>query len=94
MVIFLETAELRAKSKQETQMKFWKENIGQIITSNGFPLFAHAGKVSNEQMESTTNSLYDEYDLQRNKLEALKADQSDEAYLKVIENKIKHRPKH
>ena len=35
VVIFLETAELRAKSKQETRMAFWKENVDQIITSNG-----------------------------------------------------------
>jgi hypothetical protein len=37
VVIFLETAELRAKSKQETPMAFWKQNVDQIITSNGFP---------------------------------------------------------
>ena len=40
VVIFLETAELRAKSCQETRMSFWKENVDQIITSNGFPLLA------------------------------------------------------
>ena len=52
VVIFLETAELRAKSKQETRMAFWKQNVDQIITSNGFPLLAHAGSISHEQMES------------------------------------------
>ena len=36
VVIFLETAELRAKGKQETRMAFWKQNVDQIITSNGF----------------------------------------------------------
>lgn len=43
VVIFLETAELRAKSKQETRMAFWKQNVDQIITSNGFPLLTQAG---------------------------------------------------
>ena len=42
VVIFLETAELRAKSKQETRMAFWKQNVDQIIPSNGFPLLTHA----------------------------------------------------
>jgi hypothetical protein len=42
VVIFLETAELRAKSKQETPMAFWKQNVDQIITSNGFPLLSNA----------------------------------------------------
>ena len=36
VVIFLETGELRAKGKQETRMAFWKQNVDQIITSNGF----------------------------------------------------------
>ncbi|MEI8294573.1 MAG: virulence RhuM family protein [bacterium] len=45
VVIFLETAELRAKSKLETRMAFWKTNVDQIITSNGFPLLQHAGSI-------------------------------------------------
>ena len=51
VVIFLETAELRAKGKQETRMAFWKQNVDQIITLNGFPLLTHAGSISHEQME-------------------------------------------
>jgi hypothetical protein len=31
VVIFLETAELRAKGKHETRMAFWKQNVDQII---------------------------------------------------------------
>lgn len=45
VVIFLETAELRAKTRTETRMGFWRENVDQIITSNGFPLLDHAGKI-------------------------------------------------
>ncbi|MFW6253912.1 MAG: virulence RhuM family protein, partial [Chitinivibrionales bacterium] len=33
VVIFLETAELRAKNRQETRMSFWKQNVDEIITS-------------------------------------------------------------
>lgn len=43
--------EVRAKRKQETRMAFWKQNVDQIITSNGFPLLAHAGSISHERME-------------------------------------------
>jgi hypothetical protein len=93
VVIFLETAELRAKSKQETRMAFWKQNVDQIITSNGFPLLAHAGSISHEQMESKTNTLYLDYDQRRKKQEALEADQHDETDLKALETKIKRRPK-
>ena len=93
VVIFLETAELRAKSKQETRMSFWKGNVDQIITSNGFPLLTHAGSISHEQMESKTNALYLDYDQRRKTQEALEADQQDEAELKALETKIKRRPK-
>lgn len=93
VVIFLETAELRAKSKQETRMSFWKENVDQLITSNGFPLLAHAGSISHEQMEIKTTALYLDYDQRRKTQEAQMADQDDEADLKALETKIKRRPK-
>lgn len=92
-VIFLETAELRAKSKQETRMAFWKENVDQIITSNGYPLLTHAGSISHERMEERTGELYLEFDQNRRKQEALQADQQDEADLKSLEAKLKRRPK-
>ena len=93
VVIFLETAELRAKSKQQTRMSFWKGNVDQIITSNGFPLLAHAGSISHEHMDSKTNALYLDYDQRRKTQEALAADQQDEIELKALENQIKRRPK-
>ena len=93
VVIFLETAELRAKQKQETRMAFWKGNVDQIITSNGFPLLTHAGSISHEQMEERTGELYLQFDQDRQKREAAEADQQDEADLKALESKIKRRPK-
>lgn len=93
VVIFLETAELRAKAKQETRMAFWKQSVDQIISSNGFPLLTHAGAISHEQMEAHTAELYLEFDQQRQTREAQEADQQDEAELKALENRIKGRPK-
>lgn len=93
VVIFLETAELRAKGKQETRMAFWKQNVDQIITSNGFPLLIHAGTISHEQMEARTGELYLKFDQDRKRQEAIAADQQDEAELTALETKIKRRPK-
>ena len=93
VVIFLETAELRAKSRQETRMSFWKANVDQIITSNGFPLLAHAGSISHEQMETKTSALYLDYDQRRKQQEALAADEQDEAELKALESQLKKRKK-
>ena len=65
VVIFLETAELRAKNRTETHMGFWKENVDQIITSNGFPLLTYAGSISHEEMKQKTNELYLDFDHNR-----------------------------
>ena len=92
VVIFLETAELRAKSKQETRMAFWKQNVDQIITSNGFPLLSNAGSISHQQMETRTAELYQQFDQQRRQQDALQADQQDEADLQALESKLKRRP--
>ena len=93
VVIFLETAELRAKGKQETRMAFWKQNVDQIITSNGFPLLTHAGSISHDQMEARTGELYQQFDQGRKRAEALEADRQDEADLKALEATLKKRAK-
>ena len=74
-------------------MAFWKENVDQIISSNGFPLLTHAGSISNEQMETRTGELYLKFYQERKKQEAIEADQQDEADLKDLETKVKRRSK-
>ena len=91
VVIFLETAELRAKRQTITHMAFWRENVGQIIAANGFPLLAGAGSVSHARMEEQIAPLFLDYDQRRKALEAQAADEQDEAELKALENRIKHR---
>ncbi len=91
VVIFLETAELRAKRHTITSMAFWRENVGQIITANGFPLLEGAGSVSHARMEQQITPLFLDYDQRRKAAEARAADEQDEAELKALENKIKHR---
>lgn len=91
VVIFLETAELRAKSRQETPMAFWQARVGDIITSNGFPLLTDAGSISQKQMERLTSNRYAEFDQRRKTQEAISADKADEAELKALEDKLKHR---
>lgn len=93
VVIFLETAELRTKRREEIRMSFWRQNVDQIIASNGFPVLTHAGKVSHAQMERSTSALYDDYDQRRGQEEARQADEQDDAELKALENALKKRAK-
>lgn len=91
VVIFLETAELRARRQTLTPMAFWRENVGQIIVANGFPLLSGAGSVSHERMERKVGALFLDFDQRRKTREAQAADAQDEAELKALENRIKHR---
>ena len=93
VVIFLETAELRAKRQTITSMGFWRENVGQIIVSNGFPLLSGAGAVSHARMEQTLEPIYLDFDQRRKAEEARAADAQDEADLKALESTLKNRPK-
>lgn len=93
VTIFLETAELRAKNRQDIPMRFWRENVGQIITSNGFPLLANAGTVSHEQMEAQAGERWLAFDEARKQQEARAADAADEAELTALESRIKKRRK-
>ncbi|MBF9171248.1 virulence RhuM family protein [Xanthomonas campestris pv. campestris] len=93
VAIFLETAELRTKNRQEIPMRFWRENVSQIISSNDFPLLANAGSVSHARMETEANARYFAFDEQRKQQEALAADAADTTELAAIENKIKRRLK-
>ena len=93
VVIFLETAELRAKRQTITSMHFWRENVGQIVVSNGFPLLSGAGSVSHARMEQKLEPLYLDFDQRRKTAESLAADAQDEADLDALESTIKKRPK-
>ena len=93
VVIFLETAELRTKNRAPIQMSFWRQNVDQILTTNGFPVLANAGSVSHEHMERTTTERYAAFDGRRKQLEARQADAQDAADLNALERTITHRRK-
>jgi hypothetical protein len=93
VVIFLETAELRTKSRQEIRMAFWQQNVEQILSSNGFTVLTHAGKVSHAHMEQQIKPMFIDFDQSRKLQEAIQADSQDEAELKALENSLKNRSK-
>lgn len=93
VVIFLETAELRTKNRQEIRMVFWQQNVEQIISSNGFTLLTHAGKVSHARMEQQIEPLFLDFDQRRKVTEARAADEQDAVDLKSLEDAVKSRQK-
>jgi len=91
VVVFLETAELRAKNRQDITMDFWRENIDRIIEFNDKKLLRGHGNVSLIQMEKMVEKVYSTFDEKRKKQEAIEADSQDFEELKKIEERVKIR---
>jgi len=88
VVIFLESAELRAKNRMDITMKYWHENVNKILEFQDKNVLQNAGSISNKQMEDKIREIYTEFDKRRKKYEALQADRADLEELKILEGKV------
>ncbi|WP_208025584.1 virulence RhuM family protein [Niastella caeni] len=77
VVIFLETAEFRAKNRNSLTMGFWKENVDKILEFNERQVLHHAGSISNAQMEEKVQEIYETFDKKRKAYEVKQADLQD-----------------
>lgn len=93
VVVFLETAELRAKNRTDISIKFWRENVDAIIQFNDKQLLSHRGRISNSEMEKKVKEIYAVFDKKRKKQAALQADKEDLRELEQLQEKLKHRKK-
>jgi hypothetical protein len=94
VVIFLESAELRAKNRMDITMKFWHENVDRMLEFQDKNILRNIGSISNQQMEEKVREIYAIFDARRKEYEAREADNSDLLELKELEEKIKtHDPK-
>jgi len=91
VTVFLETAELRAKSREDVTMAFWKENIDRIIEFNDKKLLTDNGSVSKSEMERIVDEVYENFNARRKIEEAKQADKDDLDDLKRLEDDIKDR---
>ena len=91
VVIFLEMAEFRAKSRKDLTMSYWKENVDKILLANDQPLLLGKGSVGNEQMEAYAHAVYDDFHARRKAQDALDADAEDMQELFELEQELKRR---
>ena len=89
VTVFLETAELRAKNRQDITMNFWRENIDKIIELNDKTVLKTAGKISHAQMENRIDTMYEKFETKRKAAEAKEADDKEMEELKKLETQIK-----
>ena len=90
VVIFLETAELRAKQRRDLTMSFWKENVDRILEFNDKQVLIGKGSISNAEMKRKVREIYSEFDDRRKAYEADLADKQD---VQEIEDIIKKQNK-
>jgi len=89
VVIFLETAELRAKNRIDITMDFWRENVDKILELNDKKVLTGKGSVSNALMEKQVEKVYETFNSMRITFEAQMADESEMEELKKLEKEIK-----
>lgn len=89
VVIFLETAELRAKNRMDITMNFWRKNIDGILEFNDKKVLKNKGSISKAMMEKKVKEIYTSFDTKRKAYEVEQADKKDLEELKALEAKIK-----
>ncbi len=93
VVIFLDTAEFRAKRRQSTTITFWRENVDMILSSNGLELLDCKGGISAIQAEEFANAEYEKFKIWRRKMALQESDFDDEQTLKEAQKEISTRKK-
>lgn len=91
VVIFLESAELRAKNRMDITIDFWRENVDRILDFQDKKILTNAGSISKAEMEKRVNKIYSQFDQRRKEYEALQADNEDLEELKKLEQEIKNK---
>jgi hypothetical protein len=91
VTVFLETAELRAKNRQDITMDFWRDNVDRIIAFNDKTVLSHKGGISHAQMENRVESVYGEFDAQRKTRAAAQADAEDLNELEQLNARLQAR---
>lgn len=89
VVVFLESAELRAKNRQDITMDFWQENVDKIIEFNDKKLLKDRGSVSKSQMEKIAGQVYEDFNNKRKIADAQQADLEDLKQIEMLEKQIK-----
>ena len=89
VVIFLETAELRAKNQQSITMAYWRENVDRLLAFQDKTILQNAGSVTHEAMEQKVREVYTQFDQRRKATDAHAADAQDLEDLRALEQQIK-----
>ncbi|MDD5791889.1 MAG: virulence RhuM family protein [Erysipelotrichaceae bacterium] len=93
VMLFLESAELRVKDRKCLTLDFWRGNVDNLLSFQGYDILQGNGSISNRDMEKYVKKIYDKFDSKRKQIEAELADAEDLKWLENLQNKIKNKNK-
>lgn len=88
VTMYLDCAELQAKSRRAMTMEDWAERLDAFPQFNERDLLTHEGKVQADVAKALAEVRYVQFDNVRNHLEAVAADLADAESLRALEQKL------
>ena len=91
VMLFLESAELRVKERKCLTLDFWRGNVNNLLSFQGYDILQGNGSISNSEMEKYAKMVYEKFDSKRKQIEAESADVEDLKWLEDLQNSIKNK---
>ncbi|OYQ75961.1 virulence RhuM family protein [Wohlfahrtiimonas chitiniclastica] len=88
-MIFLESAELRVKSRKDLTLGFWRGNVDSLLEFNDYPVLEGAGIRSKKQMENHTAEQYVLFEAAYKQNMQVMADSKDLEELEALSEDLK-----
>ena len=89
--LFLESAEIRVKERYDLTINYWRQNVDNLLQFQNKDVLRNTGSVTNKEMETRVEAVYEEFDQRRKHADAQVADQMDDEELKQLEQQIVNR---
>ncbi len=88
VVLFLESAELRVKNRQDITMRFWRENVDRLLEFQDREVLQGVGQISHGLMEEKVKEVYAAYDQRRKVADVVAADLFDLEEMRALEEEV------
>ena len=86
--LFLESAEIRVKERFDLTINYWRQNVDHLLQFQNKDVLRNVGSISNKEMETRVEAVYEKFDQRRKHADAQLADQMDDEELKQLEQQI------
>lgn len=76
-VIFLDTAEMRVKSRKDLTLDYWRKNVDNLLEFQDMDVLKDKGPISTKAMKTIVSERYDEFNDTRRHYDAIQSDKDD-----------------